>query len=100
MRPISFPPDTGPCVGTGGGLAKSGKEIQDSKAAHCIFTPFLRCKWFSWLSARAQAAHARLRSRRHAFQKDANISRASPAIQSVLEFRKNFPITRRQQAFP
>src|SRR5208337_3806620 len=24
---------TGPCVGTGGGLAKSGKEIQDSKAA-------------------------------------------------------------------
>src|ERR1700724_2381749 len=25
--------DTGPCVGTGGGLAKSGKEIQDSKAA-------------------------------------------------------------------
>ena len=31
--PYRFRLDTGPCVGTGGGLAKSGKEIQDSKAA-------------------------------------------------------------------
>src|ERR1700687_4046263 len=31
--PYRFRLDTGPCVGTGGGLAKSGKEIQDSKAS-------------------------------------------------------------------
>src|SRR6266404_2678769 len=31
--PYRFRLDTGPCVGTGGGLAKSGKEIQDSKDA-------------------------------------------------------------------
>ena len=31
--PNRFRPDTGPCVGSGGGLANSGKEIRDSKAA-------------------------------------------------------------------
>jgi hypothetical protein len=31
--PYRFRLDTGPCAGTGGGVAKSGKEIQDSKAA-------------------------------------------------------------------
>ena len=31
--PYRFRPDTGPCVGTGEGLANSGKEIRDSKAA-------------------------------------------------------------------
>jgi hypothetical protein len=46
----------------------------------------------SWLLDRAQAAQARLLSRRYAFQKDANISRASPAIQRVLEFRRNLPM--------
>src|ERR1700758_4906400 len=29
--PYRFRPDTGPCVGTGEGLANSGKEIRDSK---------------------------------------------------------------------
>jgi hypothetical protein len=30
---IVFRADTGPCVGTGGGMANSGKEVRDSKAA-------------------------------------------------------------------
>src|ERR1700758_1960049 len=31
--PYRFRADTGPCVGTGGGMANSGKEVRDSKAA-------------------------------------------------------------------
>src|SRR5207249_12331902 len=50
--------------------AACAKYFHFSTSAHCIFTPFLSFDANrSRLSARAQAAHARLRSRRHAFQK-------------------------------